>query len=206
MFVVRLVVFSIVAATAFAQGSPRKPSASGFATKAPKLTKADVEKLIKVIPELARESGKLKSNPAQSMNPMGGGGMQNLPIEDLQRIESLLKKHNYTFPDFLMQMTTLVLTYVALKPEEFEKQLPSEDNPEIRKILDDPKVSASEKEAVRKQIKEVHTNKEILRKKLTAMITEEHKRVVKPMLSRVQRALETAEAEARKARDKAKQD
>ncbi len=182
---------------AFAQG-PRR--SGGFAPQAPTLTKADVERLVKILPELAKQAGDLKSDPAAAMRP-GGAGMGKLPVEDLQRVEETLKKHGYTFPEFLMQLTALVSTYLALQPEEFDKQLPTEDSPEIKKVLDDPKVAKDKKEELRKQISEAHNNKELIRKQVTAFATEENKRVVRPLLARIRGALESAEREARKARE-----
>jgi hypothetical protein len=132
----------------------------------------------------------------------GAAGMGKLPVEDLQRVEELLKKHGYTFPVFLMQLTALVSTYLALQPEEFDKQLPSEDSPEIKKVLDDPKVAKEKKDELRKQIREAHANKELIRKQVTAFATEENKAVVRPLLSKVRNALESAEREAKKAREK----
>lgn len=184
-------------ATAAHAQAPR----SGFAPQAPKLTRADVERLVKLLPELAKQSGDLKNDPTQAMRP-GAGGMGKLPVEDLQRVEETLKKHGYTFPVFLMQLTALVSTYLALQPEEFDKQLPSEDSPEIKKVLDDPKVAKEKKEELRKQIKEAHANKELIRKQVTAFATEENKEVVRPLLSKVRGALEKAEREAKKAREK----
>jgi hypothetical protein len=192
---------SVMVATAALAQSPRRSPAAGFAPQAPKLTKPDVERLVKLLPELARQSGDLKSDPTQAMRP-GSGGMGQLPVEDLQRVEVLLKKHGYTFPVFLMQLTALVSTYLALQPEEFDKQLPTESSPEIKKVLDDPKVAQEKKDQLRKQIKEAHANKELIRKQVTAFATEENKKVVRPLLSKVRRALESAEREAKKAREK----
>lgn len=190
----------MLVASAHAQ-SPRRSSAPGFGVQPPTLTKNDVQRLVKLLPELAKQSAELKSDPTQAMRP-GSTGMGQLPIEDLARVEEMLKKHGYTFPVFLMQLTTLVSTYLALQPEDFDKQLPSEDSPEIKKVLDDPKVSEEKKASLRKKIQEAQANKELLRKQVTAFATEENKKVVRPMLSQVRKALETAEIEAKKAREK----
>ncbi|MFC1609982.1 hypothetical protein ACFL6C_03420 [Myxococcota bacterium] len=190
-----LLLGALVVSPAFAQG-PRRP-APGFAPQPPKLTTGDVERLIKVIPELAKESGNLRSDPSKAMSPGAMG--QQLPVEDLQRIEKLLQKHGYAFPEFLAQLTALVSTYLALDPGAFEKQLPTEDTPEIRKVLDDPKVSEEQKGKLRQEIAQTHANKELIRKQITALATEENKRVVRPLLAKVKRALETAEREAKKA-------
>ncbi len=218
MAILRTVLTSITAlllATAGAHAqSPRRPpppgmgtwSAPGFAPKAPTLTRADVEKLIVVIPELARESGKLKGigSGMGPMGPLGGGGLQQqVPIEDIERVEKLLNKHGLTFPEFFMQLTTLLSTYLALKPDEFEKQLPNEETPEIKAILDDPKVLEKQKQAIRQQLQATQANKEVIRTQLMQLATNENKKVVRPLLAQVERALKMAEEESRKARGQA---
>jgi hypothetical protein len=156
-----------------------------------------VERLIKVMPELAKESGQLTSDPSKTMRPGMGG---QLPIDDLHKVEGMLKKHGYTFTEFLTQLTALVSTYLALEPEAFDKQLPSEKSPEVQRILNNPDVPQKDKDELKKQIAEAHKNKELIRTQVTAFATEDNKRVVRPLLARVRRALQQAEMAAIKAR------
>lgn len=210
-FLATITALLIATATAYAQAprrmpppGPHRPSAAGFAPKAPTLTRAGVEKLIIVIPELAKESSKLKGKGAGMgpMGPFGGGGPQQAPpIEDIERVEKMLNKHGLTFPEFFMQLTTLLSTYLALKPDELDKQMPNENTPEIKALLDDPNIPEKQKQAIRQQLKATQVNKEAIRTKLMQLVTDENKKVVRPLLAQVERALKIAEEEARKTRN-----
>jgi hypothetical protein len=192
--IVLLVSVSMAVSASPEPGSP-------FTPKAPALTRADVDKLVRILPELAKQSGELRVDPALAMRP-GGSGLARLPTEDIERVEKILSKHGYTFPQFLMQLTTLVSTYIALKPQAFDDQLPTEKSPEIKKILDDPEVSETRKTELRAQIRDAQANKELLRNQITAFVSEENKRVVRPLLGKVRGALEAAKKEAERARKK----
>ncbi len=191
-------IFFMASIPALAQG-PRR-SAPGFAPKIPTLTKSDVDRLLRVLPVLAKETGRLSSDPTTSMAP--GNSPQQMPVEDLKIIEELLRKHGYAFDTFLVHLSTVVSTYMALSPEAFDKQLPTEQTPGISEMLADPKTPQEQKDAMRKQIAEAHANKELLRQQLTSMVSSENKKVVQPMLAEVKKALDSAETEAKKARAK----
>src|SRR5690606_37998059 len=107
--------------------------------------------------------------------------------------EAMLAKEGLTMMDFAMQMATLVSTYLALSPEAFEEQIPSEHNPEMKKVLQDPNVPREQKDALREQIRYAQENKEELRSQLTQLATEENKRVVRPYLDRVKKVLDEAQ-------------
>jgi hypothetical protein len=169
----------------------------GFTPKPPTLSSVDVERLIALIPALAREGSAMKPGTG---SPLGGAaGTDGLPVEQLEKLEALLKKHGYTFPEFVMSLNALIATYIALVPEELDKQLPTENTPQIRKILDDPNVPAEQKEELRKQIAGVLANKGAIRQQIIAFATEENKRVVKPMLPKLKAAFASAESASRQA-------
>ena len=188
---------------AFGQSPGTPPSGpgalpSGLDTPpAPPLTKADVEKLVAVIPEMAKTAGELSASAA----PGPEGPTQPSP-EDTRKIEALLNKYGFTFSDYLVKMTVLTSTYMTLRPDEFDRQVPSEQSPEVQKILSDPRVPDADKAALKKQVADMQANKEPLRAQLTKLATEENKTVVRPMLAKVQKALEVADAESKKARAK----
>jgi hypothetical protein len=163
----------------------------------PPLTKQDVEKLVVAIPEIAKAGGELSS--ATSMGP--DGPAQPSP-EDAKKIEAMLAKYGFSFSDFFVKMTVLMSTYMALRPDEFDRQMPSEKSPEVQKMLADPTISDADKAAVKKQIADIQANKEALRMQLTNLATDENKAIVKPMLAKVQKALEVAEGVSKQARAK----
>lgn len=180
-------------------GAARAQELSPFAPTPPTLTRADVEKLVVAIPELAKESNALNLGGSAVAGPDG----QPMPSpEDMKRVETLLGKYGFTLPDFFMKMTVLVSVYLALKPEEFERQLPREDSPEVQRLLKDPKVSDADKAAIKAEIAGVQGKKEMMRAQLMTFATEENKATVKPMLAKVQQALEIAEKESQRARTK----
>jgi len=190
---------SVWSLSAFAQSPAFPPAGPGMAPPAPPvLTKSDVDKLVVAIPEIAKAGGELGTNAS-----MGPNGVPQPSPEDAKKLEALLDRYGFTFTDFFMKMTVLMSTYMALRPDEFDRQMPSEKNPEVQKVLNDPAVPEADKAALRKQVADIQANKETLRLQLTTLATEENKAVVKPMLAKVQKALEVAEAESRRAREKA---
>src|SRR2546426_960303 len=67
---------------------PGMGGAPGMPPEPPKLTRTDVERLIKLIPELAKEGGKMQGGTPMAM----GGGMDPAQMQDLKRIETLLNQ------------------------------------------------------------------------------------------------------------------
>lgn len=180
--------------TSVAAQGPRKPPPPSMTPARPTLTRRDVEKLVVLIPELARESGNMSAKtPVSAMGAIGQASAGNVPIEDIERVEKLLLKYGYTFPDFFMKLNALLSTYLALMPNEFDKQLPSEETPDIKRLLEDPNVTAEQKKSIREQLAITRKNKEAIRAQLLQLATDENKKVVKPLLSRVEKALSTAE-------------
>ncbi len=175
---------------------PQAASAQGMSPvpqPAPKpvtLTKQDVERLLVVLPQVAKEGAKF--------NRKNGGEADPRALRDsaeMQHIEGILKQHGLTMMDFAMQTAALVSTYLALSPEAFEAQLPHESDPEVQRILKDPNVSNEHKEAVRQQVKMAQENKELLRAQLTQLASEENKQVVRPVLERVKTVLDQVQKE-----------
>lgn len=201
------VCLTLTYAPGLAQGPRRAPPPgppAGMGPGAPVLTRQDVEKLVVVIPELARESGNMSANPpVNAMGAIGQANAGNVPIEDIERVEKLLLKYGYTFPDFFVKLSVLLSTYMALKPEEFDKQLPTEETPAIKRILEDPEVTAEQKKAIREQLAITQENKEALRAQFLQHATDENKKVVKPLLAKVEQALKVAEKLSLEAREKA---
>ncbi len=157
-----------------------------------KLSAADVERLIIIVPELAKSSAGMRGANPMAPGPGAQPGPQN--VEELRRVEALLAKHGTTFPDFFMQLTTLIATYFVLQPAELDKMLPSEKSAEARRILDDPAVAAERKQALREQIARDRGQADTLRTQLATLATADNKKVVKPYLAKIKAALEAAEA------------
>jgi len=180
-------------------GGPRR--GGGLPPIQIKLTKDSVQRLLVAIPEITKHTSKQQAKMFQSMgNPMA---MPELPPEEIQKLHTIFVKHGFTIEEFAMQVSALVATYLALSPDALDKQLPSKDKPEIQAILTNPKIPEAQKDALRAQIAFAQQNKGKIRKQLTALASEHNKKVVRPMLSRVQTVFEQAAKEARKAMSKA---
>src|SRR4051812_17110819 len=97
---------SILASAAFAQGpmgaEPGAPAMGpGQMPQPAKLTTKDVERLLKVIPEVAKES-------AKHMTPGGAPPSQEEQRKQMEQVEVMLKAQGLTVLDFAQQMATLV--------------------------------------------------------------------------------------------------
>jgi len=152
-----------------------------------KLTKPDVEKLIKVLPQIAKESAKHRDKA-----PTPGLNVPADP-EALERLQGILAKEDMNMVDFSMKMMALVSAYLALTPEELEKNLPTSDNAQIKALLADPNVPAEQKQVIRQQAAMADQNRDALKAQIVAMASDHNKNVVKGMLPRVKKALEEAE-------------
>jgi len=100
---------------------------------------------------------------------------------------------------YFLRLSALLATYLILAPEAFERQLPSEDKPEIAAILNDPGVPQEQKDAMRKQIRFARQNRGKIRDQLAQLASDNNKKVVAPLLPKIRKAFEAAEAEAREA-------
>ncbi len=182
----------------WAQGPRRSGFDSGMPPFQIKLTKDSVTRLIAALPEVTRTASKHQS---QFMSGLTGGagpaGAPRLTAEEMDALRAIFAKHGFSMEEFAMQVSALLATYLILSPDAFDKQLPSEEKPEIRAILTDPNIPQEQKDTIRKQIQFARANKEQIRAQLQSLATAENKAVVKPMLAQVRKAFDAAQAAAR---------
>jgi hypothetical protein len=164
------------------------------------LTRDSVERILAALPEI---TSKTSAHQAQFMGNLTGGlgpgGAPQLTPEEINELRAIFTRHGFTMEEFAMQVSALLATYLILSPEAFEKQLPSEDKPEVQAILNDPSISAEKKKSVRSRIAFARENKDKIREQLAALASPENQKVVKPLLPKVKQAFEAAEEVARKA-------
>ena len=147
------------------------------------LKKERVERLLKMIPELARATAQYQGQFLSSLAAPGGAGtLPEISNPEMERLQKIYVKHGFTLEEFIMELSVLVATYFALDKEAFAAMLPSEDKPEIKAMLNNPQVSAAQKEQMRAQIKQARLNQGELRKYLEAQTTPANMAVLKPML------------------------
>ncbi len=164
----------------------------------PTLTAEQIDRLVRAIPELARESGAIQG-PGGGLAP-AAAATPEATAENLERIDKVLKKHGFTFPDFVMQLNAMIAAYLVLSPADFDRQLPNEQTPAIQQILSDPTVPDDKKAELRRELAELQKNKDLIRRQLTSFASEENKKLVKPQLEKIRAALAAAEKESEKAR------
>ncbi len=190
----------VLPAIVWAQGPRRSKFDAGVSPIQIELTTDTVTRIISALPEVTKAAAKHQS---QFMSGLTGGagttGQPRLTPEETAALRAIFAKHGFAMEEFAMQVSALLATYLVLSPEAFEKQLPSEDKPEIRAILTDPAVPQEQKETIRKQIQFARANKDKIRSQLAQLASDENKAVVRPLLASVRKAFDTAQAEAKKA-------
>ena len=178
----------------------------GFGELTPPVTElstASVKRLIKVIPEVAKETVGQQYQFMGNMASTSSGQPQMSP-EQLEALNTIYKKYGFTMEEFVMQISALMATYFILDPQAFERVLPSKDNVVIQAMLKDPKTTAKERERVLAQIEYVQKNKHLFRAQFESTTNEANKKVVKGMLPAVRKAFKAAEKIAVEGATKAK--
>lgn len=174
---------------------PVLADSGGFGDLAPPVTELRTEnvlRLLKLLPEVAKAT---VGQPYQLMGTMGQAGstQPQMSPEQLDLLNSIYQKHDFTMEEFVMQISALMATYFILDPKAFEHVLPSKENPLLKRVLDDPKTSAAQREQVLAQIEYVQQNKHLFRAQFESTTNEANKKVVKKLLPAVRKAFKAAE-------------
>lgn len=169
-------------AQGFGGGGFGQPAAAAPLT----LKKERIERLLKMIPELARATAQYQGQFLSSLAAPGGAGtLPQISNPEMERLQKIYAKHGFTLEEFIMELSVLVATYFALDKEAFAAMLPSEDKPEIKAMLSNPEITPAQKEQIRAQIKQARLKQGELRKYLEAQTTPANMAVLKPMLPKV---------------------
>lgn len=176
-------------------GAPLKPE--------PVLLKKErVGSLLKMIPELARATaqyqGTFLSQLGSSADP---ASLPSIPEAEMKRLEKIYAKHGFTLEGFIGELSVMVATYFALDKDAFAAMLPSEEKPEIKAMLADPKLSPEHKAQIRARIKHARENQDQLRQHLTSQTNEANMAVLKPLLPQVRAVFKEVQGALRAARD-----
>lgn len=189
-------------------GSPLAVSAQGFGQPLTPavvtLKKARVRSLLKMIPELAKETAQYQGQFLSSMATAGDGALPAISDKDLEKLQKIYTKHGFTMEEFISELSVLLATFFALDQQAFEGMLPHEDKPEFKAILSDPAVPQANKDALRAQIKNARKNQGELQKYLASQTNEANKALLKPLLSEVRRVFKQVEEYNRGAKPKKK--
>ncbi len=158
------------------------------------LNKARVRTLLKMIPELAKETTQYQGQFLSGMaGPGGGDSVPTISEKDMEKVQKIYAKYGFTMEEFLGEISVLVATYFALDEKAFQKMLPSEDKPEIKSILSDPKVPEDKKAALRAQIKSTRQKQGKLREYLLTQTNDANIAILKPLLSEIRKVFKQVE-------------
>lgn len=166
----------------------------GFGELTPPITElstTSVKRLIKVIPEVAKETVGQKYQFI-GMSSASSGQPQMSP-KQLEALNAIYLKHGFTMEEFVMQISALMATYFILDPDAFERVLPSKTNLVIQAMLEDPKTTEKERQRVLAQIEYVQKNKHLFRAQFESTTNEANKKVVRRLLPAVRKAFKAAE-------------
>ena len=173
--------------------TPAHATNSGFGDLKPaivQLSEQSINRLIKVIPELAKNTS---SQQLQLMSSMAGPAQATMSDSELEALNAIYSKHGFTLEEFAMQISALMATYFVVEPKAFETMMPSPHNPLVQLNLEDPSVSTQQKEALRKQIAYVAQNKALFLEQFRATTDQHNQKLVRKMLPRIQKALDRAQ-------------
>jgi hypothetical protein len=196
-----LSVLAIVVASAslsLAQVAPMSPGmpgpgpAGGPMTKVT-LTTQTVERLLKAIPDVSKES---TIQHEKMMKAMESGGDARPAPEDMKRMESLFTRHGFAPEDFAVQMSTLIATYMMLDPAALDAQIPNESTPQVKQALADPTLTPEQRQMIKDQLAQAQQSKEVLRGQFAQIATDENKKAVKPYMAQIKKVLADAQADA----------
>ena len=153
------------------------------------LTEVKVGRMLELFPKLINQAAAYQGQFFGGLTGMGANPPKRMSEQELERLNDLIEKHGFRMQEFSMMSSALMSTYFVLRPAAFERWLPSEEQPQIRAILDDSAVSEKRKEELRKQIAIAQKNKGMLLAQLGQLATEGNKKAVKPHLAKVERVL-----------------
>jgi hypothetical protein len=173
--------------------APAHATNSGFGDLTPAITRlsqSSIARLIAVIPELAE---KTSSQQLQLMSAMAGPAQSTMSESELEALNAIYSKHGFTLEEFAMQISALMATYFVVDPTAFERMMPSEKNPLVKLMLEDPSQSAVQKQALRKQIDYVAQNKALFMEQFRSTTDGQNQKLVKTMLPKIRAALNRAQ-------------
>lgn len=174
-----------------AKNSPTKPAQT---ISAPILTPDIVLRLVQAIPEMAQAaqgkqhaflSGMTGNTPSKSTT--------KITTTDQQQFNTIAKKHGFELHAFTMYVSTLMATLFVLDKTEFNRIIPNKQHPRFKKQLNDTKLSPEQRQSLLKQIKYAQANKTNIYKQLTLSVSDNNKKVIKPLLKQIRSAFRKAE-------------
>lgn len=191
---VGLSVVGVAASSAQANASPA-PGRLGQPSSI-ELSKAKLQKLLQALPEVAEVGARYSG---QFMNNLGNPSpqMREPPKKDIKKMQDILAKHGFNLMQFATYMSTLIATYVSISPQAFDAMIPSLDDPQVEKVLENPSVSAKRKKQLKQQVQAAQKNKSTIRDQLRQLATDQNKKVVRSMLPKVKRVLERVRKQSR---------
>ncbi|MEZ4270884.1 MAG: hypothetical protein R3C68_05470 [Myxococcota bacterium] len=174
------------------EGSAWGQSPSTLGIPKPDLTPEKVERLVKALPEVLDQAAAYQAQFIGGLTGTSDAQGPQLSEKESAKLVAIIEKHGFSLQDFALGAQGLIATYFVLVPQEFDTYLPTEKDPNVRAVLDNPKASPEKKKSLRRQLDFVKKNKELLREQLTQLVTESGKQAVMPYRHQIKQLLEKA--------------
>lgn len=172
----------LLGSTAAAQ-SPRR---NAPAIPAVKLTDDSVKRLIKAIPAVGAVSASSEYT-AQALLP---GPVAAMAPKALQQMQDVVKGYGFSLGEFGLQAMTLISTYLVVVPAAFARQMPRKNDPRLKKLLANPKLTTEQRRVIQQRFDLLRRNQDAVLAQHRLLATPNNQAVVRRHLAAVQSLME----------------